>query len=94
MQQLAPNPLRLWEGESHTVRAYLRHWLRRYHYPHEPPRQPADTPFQLDAVGWGKLLTDTADFYEVSLPSQRPKGLATLADVETYVQQHLLKAAA
>lgn len=95
MQQLAPNPLRFGEGDPHTVRAYLHHWLHRHHYPHEPHRlQTGAYPLKLDALGWGKLLADTAEFYGVLLPSHGPAGLSTLEDVEAYLQQLLLKAAA
>ncbi len=98
MQQLAPNPLRFWEGEAQTVRAYLRNWLHRYHYPDEPRQLPAITcqgnPLKLDAVGWNRLAADTADFYGLSLPVEDLKALSTVHDMEAYVHQQLLKSAA
>ena len=97
MQQLAPNPLRFWEGDSQTVRAYLRNWLHR-NRPNKQLRLLAGTqpgiPLRLDALDWSQLLADTAEFYGVPLPIQGLDGLLTLEDIEAYVQQQLLKSAA
>jgi hypothetical protein len=93
MQQLAPNPLRFEEGDSQTVRAYLRHWLHRHHYPNEPPQLWADSSsgnlLKLDTLGWGKLQTDIAEFYGLQLSRQSFGGISTMEEIESYVTQHL-----
>jgi hypothetical protein len=98
MQQLAPNPLQYGEGDPQTVRAYLRHWLHRYHYPDEPRRLLADSfpgnRLQLDASGLDELLADTAEFYGLQLPNPGFKAPATIEEIAAYVQQQLLASAA
>ena len=98
MQQLAPNPHRFGEGDPQTVRAYLRHWLHRYHYPDEPRRLLADSApgnqLKLDASGLDELLADTAEFYGLQLPRPGCEAPATIEEMEAYVQQQLLAMAA
>jgi hypothetical protein len=97
MQQLAPSPLRFGDGDPQTVRAYLRHWLHRYHYPNEPPQLWPAAPgklLKLDALGWGKLQADVTEFYGLELPRHGFEGLSTIENLEAYVQQQLRQSAA
>lgn len=95
MQQLAPNPLRYWEGDPQTVRTYLRHWLHRSYHASEqrPPlaAMPPGSPLKLDASGWARRAAGTADFYGLPFPVEDLAELSTLQDVEAYVHRQFLK---
>ena len=97
MQQLSPNPLRLGTGDLQTVGSYLRHWLHRYHRLDELPRLQGGATSsqpQLDAVAWNELLDDAAEFYGLPFPSRCLPIPTTIAAVEAYVQEQMLKLAA
>ena len=92
MQQLAPSPLGFEEGEAHTVRAYLRHWLHR-HYPDDSPQLRADS-WPSNSLKLAALQADVAEFYGLQLPRLSLEGLATMEEIESYLQQQLRQPAA